>query len=34
MIQSVTIPVTFAEFLEWKPKDRHYELPKGTIVEM
>ncbi|MEM9815297.1 MAG: Uma2 family endonuclease [Cyanobacteria bacterium P01_D01_bin.6] len=36
----VTIPLpdaqlmTFAEFIDWKPGDRHYELHNGTPIEM
>lgn len=34
MIQIVTTPVTFEQFLEWKPEGGRYELHNGTIVEM
>jgi Uma2 family endonuclease len=34
MIQTVTTPVTFERFLEWKPEGGRYELHDGTIVEM
>lgn len=31
---SLVEPITFAEFLEWKPENGRYELHKGIIVEM
>ena len=34
MIQMLTKPITFDEFIEWKPDDRFYELRNGVIVEM
>ncbi|WP_341530287.1 Uma2 family endonuclease [Nostoc sp. UHCC 0302] len=34
MFQAVPEPVTFEEFLEWKPENGRYELRKGAIVEM
>jgi Uma2 family endonuclease len=36
MVQVLTQPklVTFAEFAEWKPENRFYELHDGVIVEM
>ncbi|MEG4057565.1 MULTISPECIES: Uma2 family endonuclease [unclassified Microcoleus] len=34
MIQSPTQPVTFEEFVEWKPENRRYELHKGGIIEI
>jgi Uma2 family endonuclease len=34
MIQATTKPVTFEQFLEWKPEGGRYELHNGTIVEM
>lgn len=36
MIQTQTLPklMTFAEFLDWKPENGHYELYEGVIVEM
>ena len=34
MIQSPTQPVTFEEFVEWKPENRRYELHNGGIIEI
>ena len=34
MFQALPEPVTFEEFLEWKPENGRYELRKGAIVEM
>ena len=36
MVQALPQPVTFDDFIEWYPEnsDRHYELHRGTIVEM
>ncbi|MBD2299113.1 Uma2 family endonuclease [Nostoc sp. FACHB-87] len=34
MFQPLVEPVTFEEFLEWKPDNGRYELHKGVIVEM
>ena len=34
MFQALAEPVTFEEFLEWKPENSRYELHKGVIVEM
>ncbi|MCC5632507.1 Uma2 family endonuclease [Nostoc sphaeroides CHAB 2801] len=34
MFQALPEPVTFEEFLEWKPENGRYELYKGVIVEM
>ena len=34
MFQPLTKPVTFAEFLEWKPEKGRYELHNGAIIEM
>lgn len=34
MIQSIANPLTFDEFLEWKPENGRYELHNGFIVEM
>ncbi|MDZ7959862.1 MAG: Uma2 family endonuclease [Aulosira sp. DedQUE10] len=36
MVQAVlkNKPVTFAEFIEWKPESNRYELHNGVIVEM
>jgi Uma2 family endonuclease len=36
MIQSLpkTKPVTFTEFVEWKPENKRYELHNGIIIEM
>ncbi len=34
MVQALHKPVTFAEFIEWKPDGRSYELHDGVIVEM
>ncbi len=34
MIQAVTKPITFREFVEWKPDGGHYELHDGVIEEM
>jgi len=34
MIQTAIQPVTFEEFVEWKPENGRYELHNGGIVEM
>lgn len=34
MIQALPKPITFEEFLEWKPDGGRYELHDGVIVEM
>jgi Uma2 family endonuclease len=34
MIQSPSQPVTFEEFVEWKPENRRYELHTGGIIEI
>ena len=34
MIQTQVKPITFAQFLEWKPEGGRYELHNGGIVEM
>jgi len=34
MIETATKPVTFEEFLDWKPENGRYELHNGGIVEM
>ncbi|MBE9049108.1 Uma2 family endonuclease [Nostocales cyanobacterium LEGE 11386] len=34
MFQPLVEPITFAEFLEWKPENGRYELHQGIIVEM
>ncbi|WP_036479695.1 Uma2 family endonuclease [Myxosarcina sp. GI1] len=34
MTQAIIKPVTFAEFLDWKPEGGRYELYDGVIVEM
>ncbi|WP_414563577.1 MULTISPECIES: Uma2 family endonuclease [unclassified Anabaena] len=34
MFQPLVEPITFTEFLEWKPENGRYELHKGIIVEM
>jgi Uma2 family endonuclease len=34
MFQPLVEPITFEEFLEWKPENGRYELHKGVIVEM
>jgi Uma2 family endonuclease len=36
MIQALPQPVSFDEFIRWYPEnsDRHYELHRGTIIEM
>ncbi|MEG4805606.1 Uma2 family endonuclease [Microcoleus sp. ARI1-B5] len=34
MIQTATKPVTFEEFLDWKPENGRYELHNGVIIEM
>jgi hypothetical protein len=34
MIQSPSQPVTFEEFVEWKPEKRRYELHNGGIIEI
>ncbi|MEL6384552.1 MAG: Uma2 family endonuclease [Cyanobacteria bacterium J06626_18] len=36
MVQALSQPVTFEEFIEWYPENSeyHYELRRGTIIEM
>jgi len=34
MVQSLQKNMTFAEFIQWKPENKHYELHDGAIVEM
>ncbi len=34
MIEALTKPVTFTEFVEWKPDGKNIELHGGVIVEM
>lgn len=34
MTQALPKPITFAEFLEWKPESGRYELHDGVIIEM
>jgi len=34
MIQLLPKLITFDEFIEWLPGNRHYELHEGTIIEM
>jgi Uma2 family endonuclease len=34
MVQATTKPISFTEFVEWKPDGRNYELHDGVIVEM
>lgn len=34
MFQPLVEPISFEEFLEWKPENGRYELHKGVIVEM
>jgi len=34
MIQALPKKITFAEFVEWKPEGKRYELHNGLIVEM
>lgn len=34
MLQSLQKPITFAEFIQWKPDNKRYELHDGAIVEM
>ncbi len=34
MIQAVTKPITFREFVKWKPDGGHYELHDGVIEQM
>lgn len=34
MFQPLVEPITFTEFLEWKPENGRYELHKEIIVEM
>lgn len=34
MVQSLQKPITFAEFIHWKPDNKRYELHDGAIVEM
>jgi len=34
MLQSLQKPITFAEFIQWKPEKKRYELHDGAIVEM
>ena len=32
--QTIPQPITYSEFLDWKPENRRYELHKGVIIEM
>lgn len=34
MIQPLQKPITFAEFIEWKPDNKRCELHEGSIIEM
>ncbi|MFB2972624.1 Uma2 family endonuclease [Aerosakkonema sp. BLCC-F183] len=34
MLQSLQKPITFAEFIKWKPDNKRYELHDGAIIEM
>jgi len=34
MVQFLQKNMTFAEFIQWKPENKHYELHDGAIVEM
>lgn len=34
MVRTITKPITFTEFLEWKPDGKNYELHNGVIKEM
>jgi Uma2 family endonuclease len=34
MIQLLPKLITFDEFIEWLPENRHYELHEGIIIEM
>ena len=34
MVQSLPKTINFAEFIQWKPDNKRYELHDGTIVEM
>ena len=34
MVQAVTKPITFTEFVEWKPDGTNFELRNGIIIEM
>ncbi len=34
MAQTITRPITFTEFVEWKPDGGNYELHNGVIREM
>ena len=34
MIQPLQKPITFAEFIEWKPDNKRCELHEGAIIEM
>ncbi|MBD2168893.1 Uma2 family endonuclease [Calothrix membranacea FACHB-236] len=34
MFQPLAEPISFEEFIEWKPENGRYELHKGVIVEM
>ena len=34
MIQALQKSTTFAEFIQWKPENKRYELHDGTIIEM
>jgi Uma2 family endonuclease len=34
MVQATTKPISFTEFVDWKPEGRNYELHDGVIVEM
>lgn len=34
MLQALPKPVTFADFVEWKPEGKRYELHNGVVVEI
>ena len=34
MVRALQKPITFAEFMQWKPDSKRYELHDGAIVEM
>ena len=34
MTQALPKPITFEDFLEWKPETGRYELHDGVIIEM
>lgn len=34
MVQFLQKSITFAEFIQWKPANKRYELHDGVIIEM